>query len=483
VKYDSFPKNGSLVLIALMGVASWFAMAVVALSADAAAGAKDPSVRELYDRVFPVGQPVNYERIKSVTPSEREELIAYLRASLDPDRADGRLSAWTEIYMALLGDDWARQAVVTDFWYRPRAYPRALLTLRDPKVIAMIGEGLFMEEEQEVRGDIILEPTQLHIAQVILKTLQFAPEFPEAVHAWANGIDENDPMAAMRSWYRRNKAALKAEKFGEVKPGTVGSQADARASEIYERMFSSKPIDYKRVESASAEERQVVVEYLRKYVNRSLPGGSRADLIVIEMAMLGDDWARETVVSDFWYRPRAHPQALLMIRDPKVIGMIGEGLFMEEVDELYSDVGYPPTQMVIAEVVLDTLEKSPVFDEEMHAWARQTWHASRRFMLPIIREWYRANEKALKGWKFEEVKRGTDADHVTPIPWERLLPPGLPAGNAGMESVMKPVTAGQYSNAGGAATKPRSVQLWLIGLVVVPLVGWLAWKWRLVRKG
>ncbi len=90
--------------------------------------------------------------------------------------------------MALLGDDWARNEAVKMFWEDSRSNANLLVYLKDPKIIYIKGEGLFMEEEVYGMGDVYFAPTQRGIAGVFIETLANSPEFSADVINWARRL-------------------------------------------------------------------------------------------------------------------------------------------------------------------------------------------------------------------------------------------------------------------------------------------------------
>ena len=194
---------------------------------------KIAEAKKLYMQNFSSGTR-NYENVRNLSPAQRELMSAYFRSSMEGMERRAEEDAHfvrreNLLNLALLGDDSAREQVVMMFWKNSRSNAHLLEYLKDPKVISMIGDGLFMEEGWYGIGDVIYGPTQESIAQVVLDTLGNSPEFSADVINWARRVGRRYPMKMMRDWYRANEDMLKAGDFKAVQPGAEPPDRKASA--------------------------------------------------------------------------------------------------------------------------------------------------------------------------------------------------------------------------------------------------------------
>lgn len=165
------------------------------------------------------------ERIQSISNSDRNLLIALLRESVDSIALKYPVEARVMntiplVELAMLGDDWAMTQRVNEFLtHGTRSAPTELLLLNSPKVIPLIGEGLFKDENEQTVGDIHYSPTQETIKLVILHTLTHSSEFSSDVAGWARRVSVGDTVATVRNWYRANETKLRAGNFKAVEAG------------------------------------------------------------------------------------------------------------------------------------------------------------------------------------------------------------------------------------------------------------------------
>ena len=194
----------------------------------------------------------------------------------------------------------------------------------------------------------------------------------------------------------------------------------ADAEKLYDQTFE-KGSRHQRVRDLSQAQRDFLSEYLRTRIEEQRRSENGVySITVLNLALLGDDWAREEVVKMFWKEPRANAVELKYLADPKVISVIGDGLFMEEDYYRLGDVGFGATQDNIASAFVYTLCNSPEFNADVTNWARRVndWSADTGSIeLKIVREWYRANEAKLKAGDFKAVQPG--AEPPARRPWEQ----------------------------------------------------------------
>ena len=206
---------------------------------------------QLYRSFFPNNGPLDRQRLRNATDSERELLKPFLWEKIRDQLRDRSPQlpiggSMETIVLAAFGDDWAREMVVSAYLSAPRWGPREdpLYILNDPKVISLIAEHLFKEERVTMGrvdeaptqvGELEKIPTQDSVRRVILQILTTSSTFNPEVEAWARRLKERefnvlvpgvsvpvfdpDGTRVLREWYRANEGKLKAWDFKVVQPG------------------------------------------------------------------------------------------------------------------------------------------------------------------------------------------------------------------------------------------------------------------------
>lgn len=262
----------------------------------------------------------------------------------------------------------------------------------------------------------------------------------------------------------------------------AASAENIKTPDVYLRVFPyGEALNYQRIKSVSAEERKILVEFLSEVIVYLKKNGQK-DLASYsttrELALLGEDWARDTLVSDFLLDPKCGAGKLGFLRDAKIISMIGEDLFRTERQIEDGDVGFAAPQEVVAGTIVVTLAKSSDFTEEVNNWARRV--RSDGWKLQILRPWYRANEAKLKAWDFKAVQPG-----VEPTGLKHLDLPDV-EDRSPLRQVAPPVTVSVTVPAQdlGNAMSPAhtgSGYLWTAALLLA-ICGGLLWLFRRKRS-
>lgn len=258
----------------------------------------------------------------------------------------------------------------------------------------------------------------------------------------------------------------------------------AEAGKLFNQTFREGSV-HQHVRDLSHAQRELLSAYLRsKIEDEKRHGIEDAEIAqsgnMHELALLDDDWAREQLVKAFWNNSRLNYHLLLSLREPKVIPIIGEGLFMEELPYRYRGEMLGPTQDYIAMIALDTLANSPDFSADVINWARgveRNW--ARRVVQPynmkIMRDWYRANEDKLKAGDFKAVQPGAEPPERRDYPSDghsrSSLPPGASAGTASSSSPGSTQTPASSRNA----------YAWIAALLLA-VCGGLVWLLKRKRK-
>jgi hypothetical protein len=196
---------------------------------------------DLYKRTFEA--PIDHVRINALTDEEKTLLVAWFHGSLERRRRQGTSeyqlnSSPTADFLARLDDEWGTQAFASEFRRDPRRYWEGQFRfVRNARVIALIGEYLFEEEEYEIADDVELIPAQWSTARGVIETLKYAPQFLPDIGIWGKQLEDAraassaDVVKVLREWYRENEQKLREGKFQEIRPGRVPVVAAADPSE------------------------------------------------------------------------------------------------------------------------------------------------------------------------------------------------------------------------------------------------------------
>ena len=249
----------------------------------------------------------------------------------------------------------------------------------------------------------------------------------------------------------------------------------ARAQELLNETFpNDKPLDRGRVAGLGEEERRLLIEVLRDYLapfsddkeTLWLKGENR----IFHLEILGDDWARQAYVEQF-LKEGGHTPLLERLYDPKMIPMVGEHLFENEEFKWADDVGHPPIQHNVAEMMVETLGNSPSFNSDVINWARRL--RVEGWTVELLRDWYRANETMLKVGDYKAVQPGGEPPERKRLPSVDRQPPLLP---------LPVVSSAVITPRPGTVEAPDSSgYLWIAGLLLA-ICGSLVWLLRHKRN-
>ena len=199
---------------------------------------------ELREYVFSSegGKGVDHRRIDALTEEEKELLVTYFHAQLDRRRKQSRpesslRTSGTATDLARLDDSWGLEAVARNFRARPRKeLSYTFKFVRNAKLIPMIGDLLFREEEFYSVDGSGYPPAQWTAAQSIIHTLKYASQFQPDIPQWAQQLEDawgkpgENIMNILREWYRENEEKLRREAFLEIRPGRTPHPTLAPAS-------------------------------------------------------------------------------------------------------------------------------------------------------------------------------------------------------------------------------------------------------------
>lgn len=204
-----------------LSIKALICISVFASVATALEPSETAEAQQLQNQYFSSG--THKHNVRNLGARQSTLMAAYFRKEIIDAEAEGKDADYIRersiLSLALLGDDWARNEAVKMFWENSRTNAHLLAYLMDPKIIAIIGEGLFMEEEVYGIGDVYWGTTQRGVAEIFIETLANSPEFSADVINWARRMGRPPDIKMMRDWYRANEAALKAGNFKAVQPG------------------------------------------------------------------------------------------------------------------------------------------------------------------------------------------------------------------------------------------------------------------------
>ncbi len=180
--------------------------------------------------------------------------------------------------------------------------------------------------------------------------------------------------------------------------------------------------DPKVVAQMSEEERQVLRAFCRNGVKEDLSREGKLWYLPTrpithreELLYLGDpEIVAKTVAASLAsdpLQPDLAGQELYKAALPEVIPMVAPRIFVDEpyVFTSFGDNGGTiPKSYGYAGLIRSTLEKSPVFGDEVRNWAKLHWRVTSQQLLPVMRQWWKENEPFFKEKNYRAVKPGID---------------------------------------------------------------------------
>ncbi len=258
------------------------------------------------------------------------------------------------------------------------------------------------------------------------------------------------------------------------------SPDDRAAGEVLYRQIGGPFVNKYRDGSRALleNERGLVIEMLRdriEEISRRSPKDAEDETrpIVLDMAILGDDRALNQYVNWFVeHDARGIPDAILTIKNARVIPLMGEALFRQDEGKIVGDLGFVPTQWTVAEVMLHNLRNSAEFSDDVANWARRIGPGNH---VKMMRDWYRANEAKLKAREFKAVQPGAEPPKPKQSISVDTQPPSPPLPAAPSPSNLKPLGNPPASGHSGNS------YLW-IGAILLAICGCLVWLLRRKRE-
>ncbi len=198
----------------------------------------------------------------------------------------------------------------------------------------------------------------------------------------------------------------------------LASDEVKRAQTLDRETFSSRDglgVNQARIDALLEADRELLIALYHFHLQRERQQGrserSLSSLfLALKLARLDDQWGLESFAMQFRERPRgAWDYKFKFIRNAKLIPLVGDLLFKNEVYEEHGDLGFLPTQGTTAEGIIETLKYAPQFRPDVSQWGQELDRAARKGsggVLTILREWYRENEEKLRAGRFLEVRPG-----------------------------------------------------------------------------
>lgn len=202
---------------------------------------------------------------------------------------------------------------------------------------------------------------------------------------------------------------------------TLSQEDRQRASELNAAIHREGPLTMAKVRGLTEEDKSFLRAYYRDVLDRDKDSVNEIPFR-LELAMVGDQEARDRIVRKWVGSYWQFPHDLLALENPEAIAEIGELLFLNEVDQMPYDVGYIAPQKTSCMVIVDTLGKSPTFNYDVQQWARRVRNA--KGGLDLVRAWYRENEALLKKGDFQAVQPGrlpVEVEAAQPLPVEPVV--------------------------------------------------------------
>ncbi len=224
----------------------------------------------------------------------------------------------------------------------------------------------------------------------------------------------------------------------------------AKAENLQTNTFASvdgKGSSQARIDALTDDERQLLVRFFHADLDLSRRSGRSESSLhsspsAVKLARLDDPWGLDAFARTFRNRPREdwHYQ-FNFVRNAKLIAMVGDLLFKNDVYEAGDDLGFLPTQSTTADGIIQTLMYAQQFQPDINQWGKELSDAYRKGdgeVLTILREWYRANEPKLLAQAFTDIRPGRRPNTAVP---EANPPRAETSTAAPTESIPRPAAS------------------------------------------
>jgi hypothetical protein len=180
------------------------------------------------------------------------------------------------------------------------------------------------------------------------------------------------------------------------------------------------------IAAMSDDERSILIAAYRrrledvgqKYKDDRFTAGAETRFVLQELRKLGDPEALAEMVRILTVSPTNSPEYRHGLSDmehaarPEVLKSLAPLIFVDEplvFIPIGPDTGAAvPRSYSIARLLLRITERSPRFTLETRKWAEENCMVSLQRMVPMVRQWWQENEKAMFDGEYKKVRPGID---------------------------------------------------------------------------
>lgn len=175
-----------------------------------------------------------------------------------------------------------------------------------------------------------------------------------------------------------------------------------------------------QIRSMSPDERANVVRAVRENKSGQLreagPGSDIGSDVLAMLGLLGDPEERKKSIARFRGIPFNYPE-LVRLGEPWVIQEVAQDMFREEewMTVPDGDIGDPPLSYGAASLIMENLQHSTIYREEVLQWAKRTNADALPELRGVMRDWWRENERFFKEKNYQAVKPGRTLALPSPV--------------------------------------------------------------------
>lgn len=178
------------------------------------------------------------------------------------------------------------------------------------------------------------------------------------------------------------------------------------------------------IRSINPAERKALIRYVRE--NRSGRWKEPDGVALHILLLLGDAEEQRKAVEEF-YVARSGVPGLYELGEPWAIEAVAAELFREEKFTTGgSDLVRVPISFATADLIVRNLQNSDIYSDKVLAWSKRLNPDDWIGPLPIIRDWWRENERFFKEKNYKAVQPGRDPKPATDM-GSTEPPPGASA--------------------------------------------------------
>jgi hypothetical protein len=211
--------------------------------------------------------------------------------------------------------------------------------------------------------------------------------------------------------------------FCSITAGQDAPRIEVQAQELVDRVGGWAKVSRPSIiRNMSEAEREILIRYYRNerrklgtpeedpFAGFDAPARYKAELL-----KFGDpEVVAETVSQTFQSDPNRFDTALEKLMDaalPEAIPMLAPALFVNEPFRLTSvgDAGSViPRSYRYASAIITIMAKSQVFTDDVRDWATNHRKANIEKLLPVVCEWWKENDSAIRARNYRAVRPGRD---------------------------------------------------------------------------